>query len=87
MELTLLPSIDDQKRFELVRKLRWPEGVTCPLCDSPQVSKRGLDETQHCRQRYHCGGAGATSMTSPTRSLPAIISRCESGCCACISWG
>lgn len=25
MELTLLPLIDDQKCFELVRKLRWPE--------------------------------------------------------------
>ena len=58
MELTLLPLIDDQKCFELVRKLRWPEGVTCPHCDSPQVSKRGLDETQPCRQRYHCGGCG-----------------------------
>ena len=58
MELTLLPLIDDQKCFELVRKLRWPEGGTCPHCDSPQVSQRGLDETQHCRQRYHCGGCG-----------------------------
>jgi len=58
MELTLLPLIDDQKCFEAVRKLRWPEGVTCPHCDSPQVTKRGWDETQPCRQRYHCGGCG-----------------------------
>lgn len=58
MELTLLPLIDDQKCFESVRKLRWPEGVTCPHCDSPQVTKRGFDETQPCRQRYHCGGCG-----------------------------
>ena len=58
MELTLLPLIDDQKCFESVRKLRWPEAVTCPHCDSPEVTKRGLDETQHFRQRYHCGGCG-----------------------------
>jgi hypothetical protein len=30
MELTLLPLIDDQKCFEALRKLRWPEGVTGP---------------------------------------------------------
>jgi transposase-like protein len=58
MELTLLPLIDDQKCFEAVRKLRWPEAVTCPHCDSPEVTKRGWDETQPCRQRYHCGGCG-----------------------------
>ena len=58
MELMLLPLIDDQKCFESVRKLRWPEAVTCPHCDSPEVTKRGFDETQPCRQRYHCGGCG-----------------------------
>ncbi len=58
MELTLLPLIDDQKCFESVRKLRWPEAVSCPHCDSPEVTKRGWDETQPCRQRYHCGGCG-----------------------------
>ena len=58
MELTLLPLIDDQKCFEAVRKLRWPEAVICPHCDSPQIAKRGWDETQPCRQRYHCGGCG-----------------------------
>ena len=56
MELTLLPLIDDQKCFESVRKLRWPDAVTCPHCESPQVTKRGLDETQQFRQRDHCGG-------------------------------
>ena len=56
MELTLLPLIDDQKCFESLRRLRWPDGVVCPHCDAPQVTKRGMDETQRCRQRYHCGG-------------------------------
>ena len=58
MELTLLPLIDDQKCFEMVRQLRWPDGVTCPHCDSAQVTRRGLNETRHCRQRDHCGGCG-----------------------------
>ena len=58
MELTLLPLIDDQKCFEMVRKLRWPDGVACPHCDLVQVAKRGLNETQPDRQRYHCGGCG-----------------------------
>ncbi|MEK6261278.1 MAG: hypothetical protein AABP62_21970 [Planctomycetota bacterium] len=35
--------------------------MTCPHCDSPQVTKRGLDETQPDRQRYHCGGCGRDS--------------------------
>ena len=56
MELTLLPLIDDQKCFETVRRLRWPTGVACPHCESMTVTKRGMDETQACRQRYHCGG-------------------------------
>ena len=51
MELTLLPLIDDQKCFETVRRLRWPGGVACPHCESAHITKRGMDETQTCRQR------------------------------------
>lgn len=58
MELTLLPLIDEVKCFETVRRLRWPEGVKCANCGSDQVTKRGFDDTQRCRQRYHCGGCG-----------------------------
>ena len=56
MALTLLPLIDDQKCFQTVRELRWPEGVKCPHCGSAQVAKRGFDETQKERQRDRCGG-------------------------------
>ena len=56
MALTLLALIDDQKCFQTVRELRWPEGVKCPHCGSAQVAKRGFDETQKERQRYRCGG-------------------------------
>jgi len=58
MELTLLPLIDDDKCFETVRRLRWPEGVCCANCGSQQVTKRGFDDTQRCRQRYECSACG-----------------------------
>ena len=56
MALNLLPLIDNQKCFQTVRELRWPEGVRCPDCDSAQVTKRGFDDTQQDRQRDRCGG-------------------------------
>ena len=46
--------IDDAKCFEVLRQIRWSEGVTCPSCQSKQVIKRGFDETQPLRQRYQC---------------------------------
>jgi len=46
--------IDQQKCYETVRQLRWPEGVTCSKCNSLHVVKRGFDETQPHRQRYQC---------------------------------
>ncbi len=56
MELALLPLIDDAKCFAMVRKLRWPEGVSCPHCESKRVTQRGMNETQPDRQRDLCGG-------------------------------
>ena len=56
MALTLLPLIDDQKCFQTVRELRWPEGIQCPHCESMQVTKRGFGDTQRERQRDRCGG-------------------------------
>lgn len=50
--------IDDAKCYEMVRELRWPDGVCCPHCDSQQVAKNGHDTNEVCRQRYccrHCG--------------------------------
>jgi transposase-like protein len=44
--------IDDAKCFETVRTLRWPDGVSCPHCDSVGITKQGHDDTQPERQRY-----------------------------------
>ncbi len=46
--------IDDAKCFALVRRQRWPEGVSCPACGSGSVVRDGCDETQPHRQRYRC---------------------------------
>lgn len=46
--------VDDAKCYEVVRHLRWPDGVLCPACGSAQVSKRGHHTHQKERQRYEC---------------------------------
>lgn len=46
--------VDDAKCYDVVRRLRWPEGVRCPHCGSAQVSKRGFHTHQKERQRYEC---------------------------------
>ncbi len=51
MALTLLPLIDDQKCFQTVRELRWPEGIQRPHCASRQVTKRGFDDTHTDRRK------------------------------------
>jgi transposase len=56
--LKLQSLIDDTKCYDTVRQLRWPQRVSCPGCSSPQVTKRGRDETQPERQRYRCLGCG-----------------------------
>jgi transposase-like protein len=50
--------INDAKCFEVVRSLRWPEGVLCPHCRNEHVIKFGRDETQENRQRYRCKSCG-----------------------------
>lgn len=46
--------LDDEKCFETVRTMRWPDGVRCPECNSEKTAKRGFHTTQPARQRYEC---------------------------------
>jgi transposase-like protein len=46
--------VDDAKCYEVVRELRWPEGVQCPECGSTEITKRGFHDHQANRQRYGC---------------------------------
>ena len=58
MLVNILGITDDAKCYEMVRHLRWPDGVHCPHCDSGQVVKQGRDETEPQRQRYECRACG-----------------------------
>ena len=58
MLVNILGITDDAKCYEMVRRLRWPEGTRCPYCDSAQVVKQGRDETEPQRQRYECRSCG-----------------------------
>ena len=58
MLVNILGITDDAKCDEMVRVLRWPDGVRCPHCDSAHVVKQGRDETQPQRQRYRCRPCG-----------------------------
>ena len=52
--LTLSKLIDENKCYEIIRQLRWPDGVRCVECGSSSVTKRGKHETHPARQRYVC---------------------------------
>lgn len=54
--LNILHVIDDERCFEEVRKLRWPDEVSCPHCSCTDIVKDGHDEKQRARQRYGCRG-------------------------------
>ena len=78
--------IDDAKRFALVRRHRWPEGVRCLGCSSGAVIRDGHEGTQPHRQRYRCRARAGRSTTSPARCWPVTISRCGCESFAGISW-
>ncbi|MDF2576956.1 MAG: Transposase zinc-ribbon domain protein [Chlamydiales bacterium] len=50
--------IDDEKCYEEVRNLRWPNGASCTSCDSLDIVKNGHHETNDYRQRYLCKSCG-----------------------------
>ena len=50
--------IDDAKCYEVVRELRWPNGVHCLNCDSTNIIKRGHHNYYSYRQRYVCQTCG-----------------------------
>lgn len=52
--VTIEQLIDDAKCYEVVRKLRWPNGVHCLHCDSTNITKRGHHDRYSYRQRYVC---------------------------------
>jgi len=51
--------LDEAKCFELVRQMRWPQGVRCVRCGGDHVLRNGHDDTQQFRQRYVCRDCSA----------------------------
>lgn len=56
--LTLSKLIDEDKCYETIRTMRWPEGVCCIECGSKNITKRGKHDTYSARQRYVCSECG-----------------------------
>ncbi len=56
--VTIEKLIDDAKCYEVVRDLRWPNGVHCPECNSLNIKKRGHHDRYSYRQRYACQTCG-----------------------------
>ncbi len=52
--LNIMKLIDDAKCYEMVRNLRWPNGVHYAHCDHFWVKKRGFHNSSQHRQRYVC---------------------------------
>jgi len=40
--------------WDIVREVRWEEGVSCPACQSKEVVKNGSDKTYPDKQHYYC---------------------------------
>src|SRR6516225_5927996 len=58
MLVNILGITDDAKCYEVVRQLRWPQGVHCPHCEVHEVVKQDRDETEPQRRRYECRSCG-----------------------------
>jgi transposase-like protein len=44
--------------WEILREIRWSDGVFCPSCESQSVVKNGKDTSEENNQRYHCKSCG-----------------------------
>jgi transposase-like protein len=70
MVLYLQDLLSDEKCFEKVRELRWPDGVvTCPHCGSSEVKKNGFHNSQKHRQRYVCQGECCAQFDDLTKTV------------------
>ena len=52
IKLTTL--LDKAKCYEVIRQLRWPDGVVCLHCRGTGVVRNGHDDRERHRQRYLC---------------------------------
>jgi DNA-directed RNA polymerase subunit RPC12/RpoP len=38
--------IDEAECYQVIRDIRWPDGIRCPHCDSQKLIKHGKDDAQ-----------------------------------------
>jgi transposase-like protein len=46
--------LDEAKCYEVIRQLRWPDGIVCLHCSGRGVVRNGHDDRERNRQRYLC---------------------------------
>jgi hypothetical protein len=63
MLVNILGITGDAKCYEMVRRLRWPEGVYCPHCVRTGSSSRGGMRLSRNGSSASAGPAAAASMT------------------------
>lgn len=57
----------ENRCVELLRKIRWPEGINCPRCNRKYIIEVGHMRTFSEHKRYYCSGCRYTfSDTSMT---------------------
>lgn len=54
MQVNLLRLMDEKACYDLLREIRWTDGIHCPHCNGLNVNKDGVHETHFYRQRYKC---------------------------------
>src|SRR5688572_28205898 len=54
MLIKLTNLLDEAKCYEVIRQLRWPDGVVCLQCRGTGVVRNGHDDRERHRQRYLC---------------------------------
>jgi len=54
MLIKLTTLLDEAKCYDVIRQLRWPDGVVCLHCRDRGVVRNGHDDRERSRQRYLC---------------------------------
>ena len=57
-ELQLHKILDVSVCWEILRSVRWSNGLICPTCGSEKVVKNGKDSVHIHQQHYHCKTCG-----------------------------
>ena len=58
MLIQLHKILDVAKCYEILRNIRWKNGVVCTKCSSKEIVKNGKDPIQKECQHYHCKSCG-----------------------------